>query len=157
MFMQTLSIRHNCCHQQSPSRQTDNHGCNSRLVSKPSSSTTSSVCSSQCMDSCTKSSLPSPSLPFSYADHSKITQIQPQCEQPNQINHSDLINVNNCSAKSTATNFMKCHSTRFRFIDSSTSTEPSSLSLLFEQGAHINDPMQSNHVIHKHFWKNSYN
>lgn len=160
MFMQTLSIRHNCCHQLSPSScQTDNHETNGRLASAPSS--TSSVCSSQYMETCTKSSLPSPSpsLTFGYEDHSKNTQSSFQCEQPHQINpSSDLTNVNSCSAKRSATNIMSTQSTRVRFIDSSTSAEPSSLSLLFQQSAHINDPLGSNHVIkrtlcsnHSHF------
>lgn len=153
MFMQTLSVRHTCCHQQSSSsRQIDNnHGNTNGLITDPipPSSTTSSVCSSQCLDSCTKSSQPSPSLPFSSfnEDHSKTTQSHLQYDQPNQTNYSDLINVNSNSAKHVAANVTKSHSTRVRFIDSSTSTEPSSLSLLFEQSAHISDPMRSNHVI----------
>lgn len=158
MFMQPLSNRHSCCHQQLPSHQTDKHENQTGIMPVPS---TSSQCSSQCTDSCKKSSLsppqsqpsssqsPSPlSSAVKYMNHPKNKQTTLSYEKPTQLNnYHDSIVVNNCIVSTASTVETK----RVHFIDSTTSSEPSSLSLLFEQTTHISDPLRSNHVINALF------
>lgn len=151
--MQPLSNRHSCCYQQSPLHQTDNQKNQGGPMSEPS---TSSVYSSQCSDICRKSSLSSLSLPMKLNEHDKgggnndddihikNQPTQLSCKQLNRPKSNDLISVNNCSANHLSA-IQKNH-TKVHFIDSTTSTEPSSLSLLFEQNKHNNDPPRSNHV-----------
>ncbi|XP_031638673.1 probable phospholipid-transporting ATPase IM isoform X1 [Contarinia nasturtii] len=153
-----LSNRHSCCHQQLPSHQTDIHEHQGGIMSEPS---TSIVCSSQCTDSCKKSplssSLPPPppsssslspslsSLPLKYNENPTNEQMTLSYEQPQQLtNYHDSISVNNCVVSSAATT---TETKRVHINDSTTSTEPSSLSLLFEQTTHTNDPMGSNHNL----------
>lgn len=136
MFIQPLSNRHTCYHQeQHESRQIDNQG---GTMSEPS---ISSVCSSQCTDSCKKSSLSSTSsLPVTHKEHTINKQTHVKCKQ--QLISNDLIsNANNLATMA--------ETKRVQFIDSPTSTEPSSLSLLFEQTTHNRDPFGSEHVIFK--------
>lgn len=142
--MQPLSKRHIYCHQQLPSHQTDNHENQGGSMSEPS---ISSVCSSQCTESCKKSSLSSSSLPVTLKEHIINHQTHFDCEQRLQSNSNDLISVHSDNANNLAinTNEMK----RVQFLDSSTSTEPNSLSLLFEQATHSSDPLGSSHVIIK--------
>lgn len=147
MFMQPLSNRHSCCHQKLPSHQTDNHENQGGPMSE--SPSTSSVYSSQCTDSCKKSPLLTSSSPMTF-DECSIIRAQLPGKRPTQADHCDLIRETiNCSTNhSTA---KKIHTARVHFIDSTTSTEPSSLSLLFEQSAHTNDPIGSSHVINAQF------
>lgn len=150
-YVQPLSNCHSCCYQQSPLHQTDNHEYQGKPMSEPS---TSSVYSSQCTDSCKKSPLSSSSLPVklnengsSGDDDNDHTTINKQsCKQLNHPDSNDSISVNNCSANHLATTIKTHHTAKVHFIDSTTSTEPSSLSLLFEQKTHNTDPLRSNHV-----------
>lgn len=141
MFMQPLSNRHTCCYQEQQQQlhQIDNHENQGGPMSEPS---ISSVCSSQCTDSCKKSSLSSSSLPVKHKEHSINKQTHVKCEQ--QLISNDLISIHNHNANNFAT---MTETKRVQFIESPTSTEPSSLSLLFEQTTHNHDPLGSNHVI----------
>lgn len=149
MFMQPLSIRHSCCHQQMPSHQMrqDNYENQGGPMSAPS---TSSVCLSQCTDNTIKSSLPSSTLSVKIEEHTKHKQTPNACEQLKRPHSNDLINLNECCGNHSATIATKLHTATVQFIDSTTTSnsEQSSLSLLFEQTTHNNDPLRrSNHVM----------
>ncbi|XP_055326985.1 phospholipid-transporting ATPase ID isoform X3 [Sitodiplosis mosellana] len=141
--------KHHTRHQQLSSYQTDNHeNQGGPSMSEPS---ISSVCSSQCSDSCRETSLSSSSsssLPVTIMEHSinKQTQFECECDQRQQQRPilNDLISMHNYNANNSATT---AETKRVHFIDSSTSTEPSSLSLLFEQTTHNSDPLGSNHNL----------
>lgn len=122
-FMQP-SVRHSSCHQKSPLHHIDNHD---QPMSSPSS-----VCTSLCSDTCKKSSLSSTSFPVSLDMHKNTIH---------QITTEPAPNVN-----SSVTIGTKVHTARVHFVESTTSSERSSLSLLFENTAHQIDPLGSNHV-----------
>lgn len=144
MFMQPLS-KHHICHQQLPSHETYNHENLGGPMSDPS---LSSVCSSQCTDSCENLSLSSSSssssLPVTMKEHTANKQTQFKCEQKQRQRKISNRLISNYYANDLATT---AEARRVRFNDSSTSSEPSSLSLLFEQSTHNSDPLGSNHVM----------
>lgn len=155
MFTQPLPIRY---HQLFSSYQIDNHDHENH--GGPPEPWTSSVFSSKCMENCKKSSLSSfsstssssssSSLLVKFKGQSKNEYTPLSHKQPGHTNFKDVISMSNYVTNSSATN---SETKKLQFIDSATSTEPSSVSLLFEQTAHNSiDRVRSNHVIIAHFF-----